>query len=73
MRLLFWAAYWPYIGGVEVFSVKLLAALRARGHEVAVVTSHRGLDLPDQDTHEGVPIHRMPFQQALTTACMRQT
>ena len=60
MRLLFWTAvYWPYIGGIEVFSSKLLAALRGRGHEVAVVTSHGSLDLPDEDTHEGVPIHRI--------------
>jgi glycosyltransferase involved in cell wall biosynthesis len=66
MRLLFWTAlYWPYIGGVEVFSSKLMAALRGRGHEVAVVTSHGSLDLPDEDTHEGVPIHRMPFHSAL--------
>ncbi len=66
MRLLFWSAlYWPHIGGVEVFSIKLLAALRGRGHEVAVVTSHGSLDLPDEDTHEGVPIHRMPFLSAL--------
>ncbi len=66
MRLLFWTAlYWPYIGGVEVFSSKLLAALRGRGHKVAVVTSHGNLDLPDEDTHEGVPIHRIPFQSAL--------
>ncbi len=66
MRLLFWTAvYWPHIGGVEVFSSKLLAALRGRGHEVAVVTSHGSLDLPDEDTREGVPIHRMPFQSAL--------
>ncbi len=66
MRLLFWTAvYWPYIGGIQVFSSMLLAALRGRGHEVAVVTSHGSLDLPDEDTHEGVPIHRMPFQSAL--------
>ncbi len=31
MRLLFWTElYWPYIGGVEVFSSKLIAALRGR-------------------------------------------
>ncbi len=66
MRLLFWTrVYWPYIGGVEVFSIKLLAALRGRGHEVAVVTSHGSLDLPDEDTYGGVPIHRMPFHAAL--------
>jgi len=66
MRLLFWTAlYWPDIGGVQVLIAKLLAALRGRGHEVAVVTSHGSLDLPDEDTYEGVPIHRMPFHAAL--------
>ncbi len=66
MRLLFWTQlYWPHIGGVEVFTAKLIAAMRGRGHEAAVVTSHSDLDLPDEDSHEGVPIHRMPFHSAL--------
>ncbi len=67
MRLLFWTGtYWPNIGGVEVFSANLMAALRRRGHEVAIVTSHTSLDLPDEDSHDDVPIHRMPFNTAFT-------
>lgn len=67
MRLLFWCGtYWPNIGGVEVFSANLMAALRRRGHEVAIVTSHTDLDLPDEDSYQDVPIHRMPFNKAYT-------
>ncbi len=67
MRLLFWSGtYWPNIGGVEVISSNLMAALRRRGHEVAIVTSHSSLDLPDEDSYEDVPIHRMPFNTAFT-------
>ncbi len=67
MRILFWTGtYWPNIGGVEVFSANLMAALRRRGHEVAIVTSHSDLDLPDEDSYRGVPIYRMPFNTAFT-------
>jgi hypothetical protein len=52
MRILFWSElFWPYIGGIEVLGMKLLGALRQRGHEVAVATSHGSLPLPDEDTH----------------------
>jgi glycogen(starch) synthase len=40
-------------------------ALRARGHDVRVVTSHGHLDLPDRADHEGVEIRRYPFLEAL--------
>lgn len=66
MRLLVWSGfYWPYVGGAEVNGVKLFSALRHRGYEVAVVTSHSELDLPDYDTFEGVPIHRIPFLSSI--------
>lgn len=66
MRILFWTElYWPHIGGIEVRSHRLALALKARGHDVRVVTSHGHLDLPDQDSHEGIPIHRHRFLEAL--------
>ncbi len=66
MRLLFWAEFfWPYIGGVEVLGMKLARALRERGHELAVVTSHGDLELPDEDAHAGLRIHRFRFLEAL--------
>lgn len=66
MCLLVWSGfYWPYLGGAEVNTIKLIGALRQRGYEIAVVTSHGDRDLPDQDTHEGVPINRIPFLSAI--------
>ncbi len=57
--------FWPYIGGIEVLSVKLARALRDRGHAVAVTASHGSLDLPDEDSFEGMPVRRFPFFEAL--------
>jgi glycogen(starch) synthase len=66
MRLLYWTElFWPYIGGVEVLSAKLLKELRERGYEIAVVTAHAEMDLPDFEVRDGVPIHRFPFRQVL--------
>lgn len=67
MRVLFWCDFfWPYVGGTEVWSARLLTALRERGYEFTVVTSHGGLDLPDADQYKGIPIFRFPFWTALT-------
>lgn len=66
MRVVFWCqSFWPYIGGVELFAMRLLPALRDRGHEIAVVTSHGSLELPDEDQFTGIAVHRLPFQDAL--------
>ena len=69
MRLLYSSPfYWPSIGGMEVISAKLVGALRARGHEVRVVTSHGQFELPDEEERDGVRIHRFPFHRALETS-----
>jgi len=66
-RVLFWAqSFWPEIGGVEVLGTQTLLALRQRGFEFAVVASHGEADLPDLMTYDGIPIHRLPFLQALS-------
>ncbi|HEY1360218.1 MAG TPA: glycosyltransferase family 4 protein [Thermoleophilaceae bacterium] len=66
MRVLYWTEqFWPHIGGVEVLSSNFIPAMRDRGHEFAVATSHSGLDLPDEDEWEGVPLRRFPFRQAI--------
>jgi glycogen synthase len=57
--------FWPYIGGIEVITLCLARALKGRGHQVMVATSHGSLELPDSDTFEGIPIRRFPFTQAL--------
>lgn len=66
MRVLYWSElFWPHIGGVEVLSSQFIPAMRDRGHEFAVATSHTGRDLPDREEWQGVPIHRFPFRQAI--------
>ena len=66
MRILFWSEfYWPYIGGPEVMASRLLPALRDRGFRFTVVTSQHHLDLPGEAEHEGIPIVRLPFRDAV--------
>lgn len=73
MRILCWAdSFWPYIGGLEVFITRLLSALRERGYEIMMVTSHRGLDLPDTALYKEIPICRFPFSTALADANVDQ-
>jgi glycogen(starch) synthase len=67
-RVLFWSElFWPYIGGNEVLAARLLPALRGRGYEFTVVTSHQSLELPDRDDYRGIPIYRFPFRAALAS------
>jgi glycogen(starch) synthase len=73
MRVLFWSElFWPYIGGAEIVNAQLLSALRNRGYEFIVVTSHDYLDLPDEAHFEGIPVYRLPFRTALATGNVRQ-
>jgi glycogen(starch) synthase len=73
MRVLYWSEkFWPYIGGVEVIATRLVQAFRARGHEVIVVTTHDGLDLPDEDHYNEIPVFRFPFFEALAPSGLRQ-
>lgn len=66
MRVLLWGElFWPYIGGAELFAARLSISLRERGYEIAVVTSHGGDDLPDEDLYRGIPVYRFPFRRAL--------
>jgi glycogen(starch) synthase len=66
MRILFWSElFCPYVGGAEVFGAQLVRALRARGHEMVVVTSHDYLGLPSQAEYHGIPVHRFPFRTAM--------
>jgi len=68
VKLLYWVPqFHPYVGGVEVLASHFLPALVERGHEPVVITSHGGLDLPDDDEWRGVTIHRRPFPAALAS------
>lgn len=67
MRILLWTElFWPYIGGGEVLSAKFAVAMKSRGHQLAVITSHGNLDLPDEDDYQGIPVYRFDFWEALS-------
>lgn len=73
MRILYWTdLYFPHVGGIEVFSAKLIPALQRRGHTVELVTSHRGFDQPDYAEENGIKIHRLHFWNALENRDIRQ-
>ncbi|HYO46792.1 MAG TPA: glycosyltransferase [Gemmatimonadota bacterium] len=66
MRILFVSdLFWPLIGGIEVWSARLVTGMAARGHEVQVVASHSEFDQPDRDVLEGVGIERLEFRAAV--------
>jgi glycogen(starch) synthase len=70
--LSFFELFWPYIGGGEVFGAKLMSDLQRYGHEVAVITSHDYLDLPDEARYNNIPIYRLPFRAALKNGHVHQ-
>jgi glycogen(starch) synthase len=66
LRVLFWTDWFlPSIGGVEVFSARLLPALARRGHEIVVVAGHHQAGLPDEIDWDGVTVRRFPFHPLL--------
>jgi len=66
MRVLYWTDwYLPSIGGVEVFSARLLPALVRHGHQITVVAGHHRTGLPDVTARDGVDVHRFWFHLAL--------
>jgi hypothetical protein len=68
MRILIWTdAFWPEIGGMEVFLMRLVTELQRRGHACEIVTGRRGELGPDFDHYLGVPVHRFDFESALMT------
>lgn len=65
MRILCWShLFYPNIGGIEVLLMRLLPALRDRGHEILVVASH-GLDTPAHAEFDGIPVRRFDFRHAI--------
>jgi glycogen(starch) synthase len=73
MRVVMWSElYWPYVGGAELFLAALVQSIRQLGHECLVVTSHHDRPLPDEDVHEGVPVHRLPFRAAIQSGDIRR-
>ena len=67
--MLYWSQqYWPSIGGVEVLAAAFIHGMRRRGFEFTVVTSQGSHPLPNEECHDGVAIHRLPFARALRRA-----
>src|SRR5262249_54132108 len=62
MRVLVWSgAFWPQVGGIEIFTAQLLLALQERGYQFTVVTSLSDPSLPTNAYYGGIPIFRFPF------------
>ena len=59
--------FWPLIGGREVLIEKMAPELRARGHQVTVITGAHRPGLPEQECRNGTPIYRFPFIKALSS------
>ncbi len=61
MRIAFFVhRYAPAVGGVENYIRNLARALIDLGHEIDVITGAHEMSLPDEETLEGVRIHRFP-------------
>jgi glycogen(starch) synthase len=64
VKILFWTdAFWPQIGGLEVFCVNLIRALKTRGHVCEVITNcwEEAAAYRFEDT----AVHSFPFQATL--------
>jgi glycogen(starch) synthase len=73
MKVLYWTElFYPHVGGVEVLSKQFIHALQERDHEFVVVTSHSGLNLPDETELDGTRVYRYHFQRALAHRNMRE-
>jgi glycosyltransferase involved in cell wall biosynthesis len=55
----------PDIGGVEVISGQLLSALKRKGHQFVVATSHQSSRLRDLSDYDGIEVHRFEFRRSL--------
>jgi len=74
VRVLYWTDWFlPSIGGVEVFSARLLPALVERGHDIVVVAGHHEAGLSDEVDWHGVSVRRFPFHPTLAAADLGRT
>jgi len=70
MRILVWsAAFFPTIGGVQTLGDKLIQALHQRGHSLEVICHqyppHLQPPAPTEEIRHGTPIHRIEFWRSL--------
>jgi glycosyltransferase involved in cell wall biosynthesis len=59
---LFASAFHPHFGGVEELVRQLALELRRRGHHAIVLTNRWPRSLPAEETHDGIPVYRIPFR-----------
>lgn len=73
MRILFWTGLFPpFIGGLELFGLRLVSELQRRGHDVVVVSMQTGANLPEYTLYEGIPVYRFDFSGTLASKDPRQ-
>jgi len=66
LRILFIGDFfWPLIGGIEVWSARLVTSMVARGHEIRVVASRSELQPAEGERLDGVSIERFDFRGAV--------
>jgi glycogen(starch) synthase len=70
MRILIWSdAFWPQIGGLEIFCMRLTTELSRRGHECLVITDERTQGGDSSPYHYGpTPVYQFPFRDLLLRA-----
>jgi len=72
MRILIWAdAFWPEIGGLEVFCMHLVLRLKERGHDCLIITERntsRGWGL---SYYQEIPVYGVTFHKASTNRDLR--
>jgi glycosyltransferase involved in cell wall biosynthesis len=59
---LFPSSFHPHIGGVESMCRELALQLKQRGHNPIILTNRWPKDLPEQETLDGIPVHRFIFR-----------
>ncbi len=61
------------MSGLTIYVERLARALRERGHEVTVLTSHHEPDLPREETIDGVRVVRVPVAFRLSKGVLMPT
>lgn len=56
------SSFHPHIGGVESMCRELALQLKQRGHNPIILTNRWPKDLPEQETLDGIPVHRFIFR-----------
>jgi glycosyltransferase involved in cell wall biosynthesis len=71
MRILIWAdAFWPGVGGLEVFCMNLVRGLTARGHVCEVIANRDNTVGERLFEFEGVLVHGFAFRETLVRGAM---